>query len=190
MDVADIFKNEVFRPVVVTVIPGATALVPYLFLIDHYFPGFVALRTGNEIIAFTLMTLAIIATGMVLEDVGSNIEMKIWARITRNSTAEQKEWETYLRTHFEKPPAGVEYLRDIVMRMKFENSFAPALLLMSLGLMLLWWMGYVRSGCPIWVAIAVAVVLAFYLVRESFKGAKLLISVRRQIITSVNIPSP
>jgi len=188
MDVSDVFKNEVFRPIVVTFIPVATDLLPYLFLIDHYFPGFVALRAGNEIIAFTVMTLAIIAVGMVLEDFGSRIEVLLWALITRKSTVENEEWEKYLRTSFEKQPVGVTYLSEVLMRMKFENSFAPAILIMAFGLWVLHHIDYIKADTPINVGIGVAVLLAIYLLYESYSGAKVLIQVRRQIVSSVNVP--
>lgn len=190
MDMTEVFKTEFFRPLVVTFIPGATALIPYLFLIDHYFPGFVDLRTGNEIIAFTVMTLAILAVGMILEDLGSRIEVTLWSFIIGKSTTENEEWFKYLRTHFEKQPVGVTYLNEVLMRMKFENSLAPALIVMAFGLWLLKHVGYINAHGPIRVAIATAVVVAIYLLAESYEGAKVLIKVRREIISGVHIPAP
>jgi len=186
MDVGEILKREFFRPLVVTFIPGATALIPYLFVLDHYFNGFMEMREGNEIIAFALMTIAIIAVGMVLENIGSVLEVLLWRRVKKQHPNASTEWYLYLRTAFERDPVAVGYIADIVMRMKFENSFAPALVLLAGGLAWLADVGYIVATIPALWCMSVAVVLAIYLGFESYWSARLLVETRAELLKGVH----
>lgn len=186
MDLSSVFKTEVFRPVVITIVPGVTAIVPYIFVIDSYFPSVRTTAASHETMAIVLIVLAAIAIGLILEDLGSRIEMLIWQKIKDTSGKDDQNWYMYLRTCFKNKPIGHKYTGDIVLRMKFENSFCPALIIFCVGLIWLRCICYIKATVPITVTIIVLIFICVYLVYESWTGSKLLLKLREELLKGVN----
>jgi len=187
MDISSVFKTEVFRPIVITLVPGVTAMIPYFFVLNHYFPGAADVAEKHETTAVILAVLAAIAVGYVIEDIGSRIESLIWRFVKDAGGKDQEEWYLYLRTCYKTEPIGQKYIGDIVLRMKFENSFSPALLVLALGLIWLRCVGYFQATLPALIVVIAILILAIYLFLESVASVKVLRDVRKHLLIGVNV---
>jgi hypothetical protein len=187
MDISSVFKTEVFRPVVITLVPGVAAIAPYFFLLDHYFPGAASVVAEHETTAVILVVLAAIGVGYILEDLGSRIESLIWGRLKDAAGQDDAEWFSYLRTSFKSEPIGQKYIGDLVLRMKFENSSCPALLLLACGIIWLRCVGYIQATLPVVAVVLAIIVLAAYLLYESIESTRLLRTVRKHLLLGVNV---
>lgn len=75
MDLTSAFKSEVYRPLVTLVVPGATALAPYVILLRERQPALRQFWNDHTTAAFVVIALAAIAVGRFLETAGSRIEL-------------------------------------------------------------------------------------------------------------------
>ncbi len=80
MDAEKALKSEIFRPVVITIVPGLIALSPYLFVAAYFHPDVSRQIKGNELLAVAIILTIAIAVGHVLEDIGSRIELVLCRR--------------------------------------------------------------------------------------------------------------
>lgn len=186
MDISNAFKTEVFRPIVITLIPGAFSLAPYVYILYLTYPTF------SELVKYNLAGTAIvyvfisIAAGMVLENIGSGIEIWFGSIVAKRDKKYDDDWDKYLRTNFEKPPIGLDYISSIVMRMKFELSFSISLVFVLIGVWLIHIIQSRFGSIECFVLTVVVILLAAYLGFEAFSGVKLLGKLRRNLLNGVN----
>lgn len=178
LDPISVFRREVFRPIVITVIPGLTAIAPFLLVLDYYVS--VADLPAAAITGIILM--AAVAVGFVIEDLGSRIETAIW-HFVKGKTGDET-WYRFLATRFEGKPIALEYMADLVLRMKFENSFAIALIVACGGLVWIHILGIIGSRGATVSVIGLALFIAAYLIFESWSGVKLLKELRSKLVTT------
>src|SRR5687768_5795190 len=98
MDLLSAFKSEIFRPLVTLVVPGAIGVSPYILLL-HYYVDRVAYFSEDHPTAFGLVvSVAVLAAGLIMEDLGAVIETKIWdnAKDSKDSTRQQT-WNSYMK---------------------------------------------------------------------------------------------
>lgn len=186
MDISSVFKSEIFRPIVITLIPSLIGLIPFVFVLYIYFPDskdWVSKNSGTFLIIVVLLCIAI---GQVLEDLGSAIENIVWKRV-RKSGNDDVQWNDFLRIHFEKEPIGMRYMRTIVLRMKFENSTVAALVLFSAGILWLWLLGFIESKVYFIGILAVTFILMLYMLYESYLSSALLKDLRANLMKGVII---
>lgn len=184
MDISSVFKTEVFRPIVITLVPGLMAVVPYLFIVHYYFPNIASLFSKHSSAFIIVVLLVCIAFGQILEDFGSLIETAMWKWVV-GSKHDNEIWNEFLRTHFVKEPIGLRYMRTIVLRMKFENSFIAALCFFSAGIFWLGIVGFIGRHAHVLLILAVTFLLILYLAYESYESAKLLKEQRINLLKGV-----
>jgi hypothetical protein len=186
MDISNTFKTEVFRPIVITLIPGAFSIAPYICIVCIKYPHIIVhIKENLAGSAITYVFIAI-AAGMVLENLGSRIEVWFGWLVARKDKQYNDEWDQYLRTNFAAPPIGLDYISSIVMRMKFELSFSISLIIFVIGISIL-----NKFQSSYWstefIVITVTIsVIALYLLFEAFSSVKLLGSLRRNLLGGVN----
>ena len=188
MDVLSAFKSEIFRPLATLVVPGATAVSPYIVLAIYYNKFVADFWTAHPNHFAFFVGVAIIATGFILEDLGSRLESGVWDEIIESKTSVQfSDWRAYLAKEYTKDaePIGQHYLRTILMRFKFELSFGLALVFCWFGLL---WLQLVVTPRP-WNPLRFSVfsffmlVGAVYLLWESYGGSWVLADVRHVLLT-------
>lgn len=135
------FTSDVFRPLVTLLIPGSIA-------ISTWFVGllwrFHDLRThvyNNHAEVGLLLVLAMTFAGFVLEDIGARIETWLDSRKDTKDGKHLDNWYAYLRTAFLADPIGRRYVRNLVLRLKFEFGVAFAMVSAGAGLLWLWHLG-------------------------------------------------
>jgi hypothetical protein len=182
MDFASTMKSEVFRPIAILIVPGALASFPYFMLATKYFPDLAQYRDGHEVPYYAVSLLLVIAVGLLLEDMGSVIEAEFWDKLLEKEYKLEETWDKYLALSFDKEPIGHRYLRTMVLRLKFELGFSIAVLPFLIGL------AWLNAAFPVlsWPAyghLALGfVVVAIYLLWESFRGARVLAETRRTLV--------
>jgi len=184
MNMTSIFEREVFRPIAITLVPGTIALTPFIFLFHNYFPNVYKILSNQPTITGLLLILISIAVGLILEDVGSLIEVIIWYFV-KESDDDDNNWYKYLRVAFKSEPIGNKYIGNIVLRMKFENSFAPALVLLCCGIVWLRILDQIKSSCLTAWLVLVLFLVAIFLIYESYSSAKLLKRLRKELLNGV-----
>lgn len=186
MDIVSAFKSELFRPIVTIVVPGFVALSPYLFVADYYNPQILQFWESSPSAFIGILLMLVLAAGLILEDIGSRIEGTIWDSVmSRKHKEYMTTWDTYLKLCTKDDIIGQRYLRTILMRLKFELSMGPALLI-SLG-GLIWcnakWCIWERNSC-LWMSFVITVT-GLYLLWESYDSVNLLARVRQLVIEAV-----
>ena len=183
MDVAAALKNEFFRPFVTILVPGSTAIAPYILVAAFYAPQCRAFWDTHPSAASIIIAVAVVSTGLVLENIGSFIEVKWWDAILQQTIeGHLEEWEAYLRLYLRDELIGQRYLRDVLTRMKFELTMGPALLASWVGLIWMNTIYQVWSYAGLYWLSVFMLCLSIYLIRESFKSARVLSRVRHIIL--------
>lgn len=127
------------RVIIQLVIPGLVAFLPwFIFFINHH----VSLNnylSQNAPITITTVTVVSLIVGLFLENFGGRIEILWFDRMNLKSDPEYKIiWDKYLVLDYQNSePVGQRYLRNILLRMKFELSLGIAILFMIIGLFVL-----------------------------------------------------
>ena len=188
MDITGFFGKEVFRPIVITLVPGIFASAPLLTYLHGTFDVIPKLVSDQSVVAAVLATALIIASGFLMENLGSWIEINLCKLRPKRNAGERSDdeiWYQFLRTHFEKPPIGMHYLESIVLRLKFETSMVTPIAL------LLFWVPLLTEK-PICDRTIVVLELGLlglvlWLLYESYAGCKLLDKLRRELLAGVNL---
>jgi hypothetical protein len=136
MDLTSALKNEVLRPLAITVVPGASAVAPYVVLVHHYNPDFTHFGDRYPVLYVALVLFGVLAAGFVLEDIGARIEANIWDPLIERDTGSQMEdWHSLMLYSQVPEPVGHRYMRTMTLRFKFELSFGLSLIAMWFGLL-------------------------------------------------------
>jgi hypothetical protein len=140
MDLLDAFKSEVFKPLATLVVPGAVAVSPYLVLAVHENPDFTAFWTEHPNYVAGMVAIAALAAGFILEDLGSRLESGVWDELIEMRTGVHAiDWHRYMAKEYEKDrqPVGQDFLLTMLTRLKFELSFAFAIVIAWIGVTLM-----------------------------------------------------
>ncbi len=123
------FGSEVFRPLVTLLLPGAVAVAPWCVGIFQRWPVVYSMANSNHTETAFVLVAVMLFVGLVLEDIGSNLETRLFDLAADKLTggSHQKNWYLYLRTVLKDEPVGCHYLRTILLRMKFELGSSVAL---------------------------------------------------------------
>jgi hypothetical protein len=182
------FGSEIFRPLATIVIPGAMAISAWFVVLLQRFPSFRNIAEANHTETALLLALASIASGLLVEDIGSRIESRWFdKKLVKQPdfSRHDDEWDQYLRLTFSIEPVGQRYLRTILLRFKFEMGIAVALLLSGSGL---FWTSLRYPWALFWFLVCVA--LAWGLLFEARCSHQLLSEVRHEILKGAIVYPP
>jgi hypothetical protein len=174
------FGSEVFRPLATIVIPGAMAISTWFVVLLQRFPTVRNLAEANHTETALLLALASIASGLLVEDIGSRIESRWFDKQLVKQpdfSHHDEDWDQYLRLTFSIEPVGQRYLRTILLRFKFEVGTAVALLLSCPGL---FWTSLGYPWTLLWFSLCVA--LALVLLFEASSSHRVLSEIRHEIL--------
>ena len=194
-DIFGAFGSEVFRPLVTLLFPGALALLPWAALLLCEWEQIRKFADANHAETATAFALASLFVGLLLEEAGSWLEVRIDGKL--NATPKRRashyehfselggedEWYEYLRLAFTTEPVGHRYLRTLVQRLKFELHTTAATPVVIVGAVLL----------PIpWPLKAFVVItfslLAAWLHHEAGSTAALLKRHRTNLLKGIRVP--
>jgi hypothetical protein len=170
--------NLTFDKLLITVlIPGLVAIFPYLLLIYNLYPDFYGSITSNYTYVITLVTILSLIFGLIIENIGSRIEVEVFDKVNK---CDSKIWEKFLKLSYEKEPVGHRYLRNILMRMKFELGLFIALIFMAIGLIVFnYKFPIFESQCSALIFLfIIPIALAVFLYKEGLSSSKVLNNTR------------
>lgn len=180
MDPVSGLKGELFRPLTTVLVPGVVAATPFTAMAFKRFPQLEPLLSSTLGMGALISFLGVLF-GMLIEDFGSRIEICLWHLFSRNEERD-RDWATYLQLKTKDEIIGQRYLNAVHMRLKFELSLIPALVIFGIGAN--WYnhcFGNVAQDHMTWASIALAV-LVIYLVYESHSSIVLLAKTRKHVI--------
>lgn len=186
MDFISAFKSELFRPLATLVVPGGIAVGPYVLVAGYYFPGVAAFWKEHPSASVAILVICIIAVGLIVEDLGAYIERDFWdSKLARENEDHSDHWEQYLKLNLNDEIVGQRYLRTLLTRMKFELAMVPAFFFFWCGL--LWLNRLYGLWRPSRFALlsGVLLILAIYLLLESYRSASVMSQTRTLIIEAV-----
>jgi hypothetical protein len=125
------------RVLIQLVTPGLLTSFPFMLLFFNARPDvanfFLQDSKGLLVTAVALVGLVM---GIILENIGSRIEVNIYDNFLSLRKKDYFEtWEKFLMIQYKgQEPIGHRYLRNILFRMKFELSAGVGLIIMTVGL--------------------------------------------------------
>ena len=171
-DVTGILQTQVFRLLVIYILPGGLVVIPYYRILPFLYPKLLILVPNNDVLRGIALFCAATFVGMVLEDLGSRIERR-WDNRDRNIL---DCWYTYLCLKFDREPVAVHYIAGVQMRLKFELSACCATILAAIPVVP-FLCARTSIGFAVLTAIA-ALILAWYLMFEARSSHEVLHKVR------------
>jgi len=130
MDVAAALKNEFIKPFAALVAPGGVAVTPYALLLLSYVPVIRQLSAEYSLAAAAVFLSAVLCVGFILDDVGQFIEANFWdPMLEAQYPGHTQDWHDYQKLRLRDELIAHRFLRDVLTRMKFELTMAPALLI-------------------------------------------------------------
>jgi len=185
MDFSSTLKNEIFRPLTTIVVPGSVAIAPFVLLLGHYVPGVRVFWQLNAYGFGFILLISILASGLVLEDFGSRIEV-VWDYFLEKKYPGRREnWREYLTLKVQDEYIGQRFLRTIFTRFKFELSMGPAVIAFTVGLI---WLNNIYSfwqGCNMFFIAVLLFGFSIYILRESYDSADQLGDLHKRIVAAV-----
>lgn len=175
------------RVVIQLIIPGLVASFPFIIIFMNNFPFEKNLLLTNVSLLIPFVTVIALISGIILENAGSIIEVHCYDRRNEKKFKDYHEtWNKFLILDYKgKEPSGHRYLRNILLRMKFELSFAFAMFPMATGLIILDSQHILIGSCilKIILFILLPIGIAFYLLlKEAYDSSKVLAKTRQLLV--------
>ena len=175
------------RILIQLLIPGMVAIFPYFVIYLNHFPADQNFLKKNSTLIVTTITILSLIAGIFLENIGSMIEVKCYDK--KNAikfTDYNATWEKFLQLNYDgKEPTGHRYIRNILMRMKFELSFGIALIPLAVGLIILDYQHVLIVSCLIKVLLFYILpfgVSIYLLTKEAYDSSKVLAKIRKLLV--------
>jgi hypothetical protein len=171
------------------VIPGFVAICPWFFLALQFHQQTKAFLASNNSASITLIACLSLIAGLIIENFGSFIEVHVYDNLNQNKDdADFKDydaiWRKYLQLSYEFEPIGQRYIRNILMRMKFELSMGVSMIIFNIGLFCL--SSYVKMFDTCFsklITLLIPILLSIYLiVVEGYKSSKVLTVTRKLLV--------
>jgi len=187
LDPTSALRPDSFRYLALIVVPGAIGVGPYVFVAAEFLEALRPFWNEHSFAFAGVVGVAVIALGFILEDIGSRIEAGIIDPALRHEFPSLSlTWERYLQLQIGDEYIGQRYLRGVVLRMKFELSLAPALLVCGMGLM---WLAALRtdmSGAHVGALASFLFLMAFGAVTEAESSARILARTRELLVDAAD----
>jgi hypothetical protein len=122
------FQSEVFKSIATVFVPGSFSLSTLSMALWQRHPAIQKTAEAHPGLATTVAVLVVLTCGLITEDLGARLEQRFDRRLKEQPGYENhyEQWFDYLRIAFEKEPVGHRYLKDLVLRLKFELGMAVA----------------------------------------------------------------
>jgi hypothetical protein len=175
------------RVLIQLIIPGLFAIMPWFIIFLNHSPFEADFLFGNPPLLVTLIALLSLVAGLLLENFGSRIEVMFFDKKNiKNDSNYLDTWFKFLTLNYDgKEPVGHRYIRNILLRMKFELSFGIAVLISAVGCILLDSQKLIIESCclKVFLLYILPVCLFYYLiVIEAYSSSKVLASSRKSLV--------
>lgn len=184
MEITSAFKSEVLRPITTILVPGSIAAGPYFIVGNYYIPKIFMFWAEHPNAFVGIVTITIIASGLVLNNLGAAIEYYIIDKcfLEKANPDHFKEWYAYLKLKIGDEYVGQRYLRNALDRMRFELAMAPALAIFGIGVIWIQAKYHIWSNSGSWLFSLFDLVLVFYFGFEGYQSSVILAKVRKLLL--------
>jgi hypothetical protein len=194
MDKISSLNLDIDRVLLQLIIPGLTATFPWLIIFTNHHQKDLKLILENSSLLVTIVVIVSLVAGIILENIGSQIEVNHYDKKNKKKDNEYiKIWEEYLKLNYDgKEPIGHRYIRNILLRMKFELSFGIALIPMAVGLSILDYQSEIFKSCIykcIFFLIIPAATFIYLIFYEGYKSSKVLAETRKLLVIKYTKPT-
>jgi hypothetical protein len=119
MDLLGGLKTEVFRPVIMLMVPGLVVGSPALFVLQHYQPGLFDFIESHPALSTFIGSIGAAILGVLTYEIGTNIEADwIDKRLVKTRPNFEDEWYMFLRCVLPERSIAQDYLNDRVLYLK------------------------------------------------------------------------
>ena len=176
------------RVLIQLVTPGLLTSFPFMLLffdarpdVAHFF-----LQDSRGLLVTSVVLVGLVM-GIILENIGSRIEVNIYDNLLSLRKKDYFEtWEKFLMIQYKgQEPIGHRYLRNILFRMKFELSVGVGLMIMTAGLGIynIDHVIFKSTGMNVLVVYLLPIATSIYLlVFEGLRSAEVLAECRKALV--------
>ena len=184
MDASSFFKADSFRNFVAITLPGYLATWPLLYFIIMKFQ--IDFNQFEFLIAF-ICTVVSIGVGMILEDLGGQIEIFLERKVVKNKKELDYYWRRYLlfsNGERSNELKMMKYISSIVIRMKFEFDMIAAIFTMLISQIIFQVTDFsaFENNCHLMVYVFVFFLITIYLFYEARRSIDVLHFCRKHLI--------
>lgn len=189
MDPFSGLRSEIFRPLATVVLPGLVAIMPYAILITNATPDIAEFAQDHNAAYVACAIAAATLAGLLLENIGTSIERGIdrCMEVEYLPTA-RIVWRNYLEC-MNCDSNARRYLGTIVTRMKFLNSFMPAIMSFAIGLVALQVQVKPWAWSSVLASLAGIYLLLVWMFRTSTELSEVAVSTQHRILLANDIAS-
>jgi hypothetical protein len=189
MDLLGGLKTEVFRPIIMLIVPGLIVGSPAVFVLQHYQPGLFDSIESHPTLSTFIGFIGAAVLGVLTYEIGTNIEAHwIDKRLKQTQSNFDDEWYRFLRCVLPERAVARDYLNDRVLFLKFELGMSSAL---PLCLMISSWAWIIRGDfCTRWfIPLAAAIVVGtIYFLFEATQSGAGLARLRTELLKGMGEP--
>lgn len=179
-------RSDVFRTVLVIIIPGLVAGVPLLFILEHFAPGTLKYMSANPTLASFLVLFGASTLGMIATQFGTRIE--VWW-IDRDLAEEvvdfESDWMRYLRCTLPDDLVAKGYINGRVLHLQFELAMSAAFVMFCAASTWAWSLHRSCTCGSLQTYLLIGLAAAIYFAYEAKSTAKLLARLRKELLTGI-----
>lgn len=175
------------RILIQILVPGLVCIIPYFLIFLNQFQSETAFLVDNPNVLIFLVTIVGVIAGFILENIGSMIEVYVYDPINKKKFEDyESTWEKFLLLNYDGvEPIGHRYVRNILIRMKFELSMGIAIIPMAIGFVILDFQHLLISSLIIKGLLFYIIPLyssMYVLIFEAYNSSKVLASKRKLLV--------
>lgn len=183
------------KAIIQLIAPGLIAVFPTFIIFLDLFPNAKSYLHSYGTVTILLLFFLALICGLLLEDIGSQIETKFFDRRNLKKDIKFNEiWGKYLLLTFtEGEPVGQRYLGKILLRMNFELSTGIAILPFTIGLIVLNHLKPFISPCfcsDLTFSLISCVIIYYLIVVEARKSSEILARTRKALVERFEFSKP
>lgn len=186
MDMTSVVKPDVYRVLVVILVPGFVATAPWLSGV--FWPALRDARTWIDMVIPIGMTgfCLCLVVGLILENIGSALEVN-WADewIRKEYPRLAGNWNSYLQQKTDGELIAQRYIRVFVTRYKFELSMVPALLVSMAGFAVAHYFDQGLTTSKTFFLVGLMAVVTWWLLQVTLSSALVLAKTRGLVIRAL-----
>ncbi|MDH5547692.1 MAG: hypothetical protein OEZ43_19110 [Gammaproteobacteria bacterium] len=186
MDVTSVLRDELFKPAVTLLGPGAIAVTPYLIYFSAPSSHIHKLLSSHAGITAVTVVFIFVVVGLLMDNLGARVEIFFDKKLssTDGYTDHDENWKKFWRVAYKDEPVGHRYLRTIVLKLKFELNTLSSLPFFFLGLPLVAYVDIVTvAECVI--LLLGSMFLFVFLIFEIELTVKLLSDIRKELLKGI-----
>ena len=192
-----LLTNELSRVFMVNIVPGFISSLPMILALQIKYPNIGLFLQGNTEVLLILSFIISYSVGVILEDVGSNIEgiyceKQVLKKLVYDSSEGKKRedikeeferrWRDYLKLEItkDKTYVGHKFIHNMVTRLKFELTVGLSIIICNISLYMT--ADILNFHIPCFINLVIFVIPYYLIIVESPRTAHSLDNTRKALL--------